>query len=161
LHKQFRTEDSEDEYTESSKRKKLQSNRNTFNSSSKKPLILFSAFKPQQLIVDVTAEWSCDSPMIKYHFKRLNAKYHEDGTVTFSESVAIEEIEIAANYLDGERMFSERKSIADYRNAGFIGRGSTKRGIYVSFCMLNYDNQSFERLLVGSLCSRRACCDSG
>jgi hypothetical protein len=77
--------------------------------------------------------------MTKYPFKRTNATYHEDGSVTLLESNVIEDIEIGADYMDGEAMLDMKKPIADYKHTAFIGRGYTKRGIYVCLIDLELD----------------------
>jgi hypothetical protein len=98
--------------------------------------------------------------MIKYSFTRLNAKYHEDGTVTMTKSNVVEQIEIAADYLTGQKMFVDKDPIAGYMKTGYIGRGFTKRGIYVS---LEYLKQMMSNSLTkGPLeLTRGACSHSG
>lgn len=64
--------------------------------------------------------------MIKYAFTRTQAEFQGDGDVIFTNEDAVEEIEIAVDWAKGEHEEDESDK------TGFIGKGFTKRGIYVS-----------------------------
>ena len=70
--------------------------------------------------------------MIQYSFVRTTAKVSSTGVVEFSsisDSVEHENIEIAMDWQEGERLYDDKEP---YVKTGFIGKGFTKRGIYVS-----------------------------
>lgn len=112
-----------------------QSNSNTGMRSST-PVILRSAFKaPSAAQPLIPSRWSRNPPMEKYHFIRTTASVSLSGEVTLNcvKDQQEEVIEIALDWSSGEDSFLKNKS---YDTTGFIGRGATKRAIYVCFFIL-------------------------
>lgn len=85
---------------------------------------LKSAFRPPPAF-----QWSRDVPVADYRFTRSTAQYQLNGGVKITRvSENLEVIAIAEDWLKGEEMW-EKKEL--HYKTGFIGRGFTKRGIYV------------------------------
>jgi hypothetical protein len=103
----------------------------------KAPVILHSAFRrpteadqPSHTIPEPTSHWSRNPAMNMYKFTRTKATFNTSaGDVQLSVQKEDEFIEIAGDWSSGEIAFEEKKS---YHDTGYIGRGYTKRGIYVS-----------------------------
>ena len=70
-----------------------------------------------------------DPPMIRYSFIPATAKLSLNGNVTFA-SLEQDEIKIAKDWEMGETLYGQGKP---HEATGFIGKGYTKRGIYVSY----------------------------
>ena len=90
------------------------------------PVVLKSAFRPptQQL----KPKWMRNPQMISHLFTRTTAKFTLHGDVEYG-STEQEEIEIAKDWEKGEKLYEQGEP---HEATGFIGRGYTKRGIYVS-----------------------------
>lgn len=67
--------------------------------------------------------------MASYQFKRTIASFQEDGSVVFETQENIEVIEIAKDWCDGEKACAAKQP---YHETGYVGKGSSKYGIYVS-----------------------------
>jgi hypothetical protein len=70
--------------------------------------------------------------MMQYSFIRTIAKVSSNGVVEFStmlDSAEHEEIEIAMDWQKGEQQHDDKEP---HIETGFIGKGFTKQGIYVS-----------------------------
>jgi len=65
--------------------------------------------------------------MIQYSFTYSTAKFISDGNVIFT-SMEPEKIEIAKDWQKGETLYAQGEP---HEATGFIGKGFTKRGIYV------------------------------
>lgn len=88
---------------------------------------LKSAFRPPPQAF----QWSRDVPLVDYQFTRSAASYQPDGEVKIVKiSENLEVISIAKDWLSGETEWEKNQP---HYNTGFIGRGFTKRGIYVCF----------------------------
>lgn len=93
------------------------------------PIVLRSAFKPPtQRPRPTPLRWSRNPPMQEYRFTRITALLQENGNVTMEKSQDEETIEIATDWIKGETAFHAKEA---YEATGFIGRGATKRAIYV------------------------------
>ena len=87
---------------------------------------LKSAFRPPP---PPTLLWSRDVSVTEYQFTHSAAQYLPNGDVkitTNSEKLGV--IAIAEDWVAGEELFEKKKP---HYKSGFIGRGSSKRGIYV------------------------------
>ena len=74
-------------------------------------------------------QWSRDVQVTDYQFTRSTAQYLPCGDVTITQNPAkLEVIAIANDWKRGEELFEKKES---HYNSGFIGRGYSKRGIYV------------------------------
>lgn len=93
--------------------------------TSKAPIILQSAFRPPSK----KKMWTRDPPMGSFQFLRTSAECQPDGQVKFSEATETEKIELSLDWQKGEDVIANPGSFSD--ETGFIGRGFTKRGIYV------------------------------
>jgi len=90
---------------------------------------LKSAFRPPP----PAFQWSRDVPVADYQFTRSTARYQPNGEVRITQvSDALEIIAIAEDWLKGEEIWEKKEP---HYKTGFIGRGSTKRGIYVCFLL--------------------------
>ncbi|KAF8694630.1 hypothetical protein AX14_001999 [Amanita brunnescens Koide BX004] len=85
---------------------------------------LRSAFKPPP------PTYCRDPPMASYQFKRTIASFQEDGSVVFETQENIEVIEIAKDWCDGEKACAAKQP---YHETGYVGKGSSKYGIYARF----------------------------
>lgn len=85
--------------------------------------VLRSAFKPPARSAAAKYKWSRDVEMVVCNFTRSSAHYIQEGPSSGQVAMEVlkkrEVIEIA------------RPSLSEEGQAGFIGKGSTKRGIYV------------------------------
>lgn len=70
-----------------------------------------------------------DPPMIEYDFTSITAQASETGKVVFTDIPGTKTIQIAADWPTGEEKF---KNKIPHFDTGFINKGFTKRGIYVS-----------------------------
>jgi hypothetical protein len=87
---------------------------------------LKSAFRPPP---PPPVQWSRDVPVTDYQFTRSTAQYLPSGDVTITRnSGKLEVITIANDWKRGEELYEKKESHYD---SGFIGRGYSKRGIYV------------------------------
>jgi hypothetical protein len=87
---------------------------------------LKSAFLPPQ------PKWTRDPQMIQYSFIRSTANVNQacgDVTIIIASGMECEDIEIAKDWVKGKKLYDEGKP---HEAMGFIGKGCTKRGIYVS-----------------------------
>ena len=79
--------------------------------------------------------------MIWYSFVRSTAILTPDGDVKFVTTSSVdgeyEGIEIAKDWENGQRLYEEGKP---HEATGFIGKGYTKRGIYVGCHGLELNN---------------------
>jgi hypothetical protein len=94
----------------------------------RKPVILKSAYLPPASR-RTQPKWTRNSPMTRYSFVRTIADVSSSGVVEFSDSTEHEDIEIASDWKTGESLYDDKES---HVKTGFIGKGFTKRGIYVS-----------------------------
>ena len=97
----------------------------------RKPVILKSAYLPPASRW-TQPKWTRDPPMIQYSFIRTLAEVSSSGVVEFSallNSMEHENIEIATDWQRGESLYDDKEP---HVKTGFIGKGFTKRGIYVS-----------------------------
>jgi hypothetical protein len=67
--------------------------------------------------------------MVEYSFNHTSVNIDDKGRANFVVFDNVGHISIASDWLKGEGLF---KSKQVYDKTGFIGRGFTKRGIYVS-----------------------------
>ena len=74
-------------------------------------------------------QWTRDPPMIESLFIRTKATINTEGNVDFSVIDGLEAIEIAGDWEKGEALYDQRKP---HETTGFVGKGYSKRGIYVS-----------------------------
>ena len=65
--------------------------------------------------------------MMQYSFSYSTAKFNPDGNVIFT-SMEPEKIEIAKDWQKGEKQYDQGEA---HEATGFIGKGYSKRGIYV------------------------------
>lgn len=65
--------------------------------------------------------------MIQYSFTYSTAEFNSNGSVIFT-SMKPEKIEIAKDWQKGEKLYDQGEA---HEATGFIGKGYTKRGIYV------------------------------
>lgn len=103
---------------------------------SKKP-ILRSAFIPPPTPTSTLSlsalerTWSRTPPMASYQFTRITAQIQESGAIRLIRTLDQEPtIQTATDWIDGETNFNGGKM--PYSHTGFIGMGSSKRGIYVN-----------------------------
>ena len=82
--------------------------------------------------------WSRDPPLVTYVFTHTMAYLQGDGSVKFIELNGIEHIEIGEDWAIGEERKKEGK-VSD--ETGFIGKGFTKYGIYMSCLTFVIKNQ--------------------
>lgn len=113
------------------------------------PVVLKSAFRPRNSAMPPppspsALQWTRNPPMQKYIFIRSTATVLDDGEVILTVSKEEEVIEIATDWIDGEVASKENKS---YSHTGYIGRGFTKRAIYVSVFRLQAKFIKFADLL--------------
>ena len=74
-------------------------------------------------------QWSREVSIANYQFTRSTAQYQPDGEVRITRSSeSLDIIAIAKDWLNGEEMWEKKEQ---YHKTGFIGRGFTKRGVYV------------------------------
>jgi hypothetical protein len=74
-------------------------------------------------------QWSRDVQVTDYQFTRSTAQYLPSGDVTITQNPGkLEVIAIANDWTRGEELFEKKESHYD---SGFIGRGYSKRGIYI------------------------------
>jgi hypothetical protein len=94
----------------------------------KSRVILKSAFRPPG---PPQPKWTRDPQMIQFSFIRSTASVNQDGDVKFVTQAGMEcdNIEIAKDWVKGQKLYDEGKP---HEATGFIGKGYTKRGIYVS-----------------------------
>ena len=86
---------------------------------------LKSAFRPPPPVF----QWSREVSVVDYRFTRSTAQYQPDGDVKITRSSeSLDVIAIAEDWLKGEEMWEKKER---YYKTGFIGRGFTKRGVYV------------------------------
>lgn len=84
---------------------------------------LKSAFRPPAI------QWSREVSVADYQFTCSMAQYQPDGDVKITRSsVGLDVIAIAEDWLKGKEMW---KVMEPYYKTGFIGRGFTKRGVYI------------------------------
>ena len=88
--------------------------------SARRP-VLRSSFRPPKV-------FTRNPPMVQLPFTRTTANFQPDGSVKLVESKVEERIEVAEDWESGEEAFDRREV---HQETGFIGRGYTKRGIYV------------------------------
>lgn len=85
--------------------------------------VLKSAFRPPARPVTVRSQWSRDVETVVCNFTRTSAQFIQDGPnsgqVAMDPSRKHETIEVAC------------PSLSEEGGAGFVGKGLTKRGIYV------------------------------
>jgi hypothetical protein len=96
--------------------------------------------------------------MVEYSFVRTNINHQENGKITFTASDVDEKIWIAADWAAGEELLAAKKP---HQHTGFIGRGFTKRGVYVcglSYCSL--ESNLIHICPVGSIQQPGICSDS-
>jgi hypothetical protein len=77
--------------------------------------------------------------MYQYSFTRTKAVFKPDGHVTFTSDTHLDNeeiIEIAGDWQSGEDLMASGQS---YEKTGFIGKGFTKRGIYVHVLVLHFN----------------------
>ena len=92
-------------------------------------IVLRSAFKPP--VESELSKWSRNPPMEIYGFIRTVASVDGNGSVILHRSEDDTEfIQLATDWPKGEEAFEKKEA---YSETGFIGRGATKRGIYVCF----------------------------
>ena len=90
---------------------------------------LKSAFRPPPPASGF--QWSRDVPLADYRFTCSTAQYQPSGEVRITRvSENLQVISIAEDWLKGEEMWEKKEP---HYKTGFIGRGYTKRGIYVRF----------------------------
>ena len=90
-----------------------------------RPVISKSAYRAPVL----RQQWTRDLPMIELSFIRTKATINSEGNVEFYVSDGVEAIEIAVDWERGQTRYEQGKP---QEATGFIGKGYSKRGIYVS-----------------------------
>lgn len=114
------------------------------------PVILRSAFKAPS--ATQPSRWSRNPPMEKHSFIRTTASISPSGEVTLNCNIDQQEeiIEIAtdSSWLSGEEAFLKKET---YDTTGFIGRGATKRAIYVCIFIFYYLHLNFESTCISFL----------
>ncbi|KAH7909727.1 hypothetical protein BJ138DRAFT_1127442 [Hygrophoropsis aurantiaca] len=90
--------------------------------------ILRSAFRAPKP-VQVVQQYTRDPPMAKYSFYRTTAVCSKSGDVTMTPSQTLETIEIPEDWAKGERLYDANNEA--WLGTGYIGKGYTKRAIYV------------------------------
>lgn len=102
--------------------------------------------------------WTRDPPMGSFRFLRTVAECQPDGRVKFSEATEMEKIELSLDWQEGEDTIANG-SLSD--ETGFIGRGFTKRGIYVWEIFIRPTFPSIHALLhSGQISGSGICCDA-
>lgn len=101
--------------------------------SRKSAPVLRSAWRAVSPVLPVVIH-ACDPPIVDYNFTRTIATVDNTGNVTFATSAEVEQIQVAADWLDGEKL---SKAGEPFHMTGFIGAGFTKRGVYV--CLFIFD----------------------
>lgn len=94
-----------------------------------------------------TVKRSRNPPTIEYSFNRTSVNFDDKGRAKFIVSDNVEYISIASDWLEGEELFKLKQP---YDKTGFIGRGFTKRGIYVSV-NLYHCYEILADILIGSV----------
>jgi hypothetical protein len=105
-------------------------------------VVLRSAFRPPtRPQFPSQPKWMRNPPMTQYSFTYVNAKFDSSGSVVFTSSTepASENIEIAKDWKEGERLYNQGKS---HETTGFIGKGYTKRAIYVCFNYFKFERNT-------------------
>lgn len=99
-------------------------------------VVLKSAFRPPTK----QPKWMRNPEMIQYSFTYSTAKFISDGNVVFT-SMEPEKIEIAKDWKMGETLYDEGEA---HEATGFIGKGYSKRGIYVRSSFFKCNAQQIE-----------------
>ena len=74
-------------------------------------------------------QWSREVSVADYRFTHSTAQYQPNGDVRITRSSeSLDVIAIAEDWLNGEEMWEKKEQ---HHKTGFIGRGFTKRGVYV------------------------------
>jgi hypothetical protein len=82
--------------------------------------------------------------MVPYKFTRQIGTRTETGKITFESGPNVEVILIADDWIEGEALWKDNKP---HSKTGFLGKGGTKRAIYVCSCSLRLLNLVTHRLI--------------
>lgn len=91
--------------------------------------VLRSGFVPPR--PPATPAWTYNPSMVTLKFQQIIARPGKDLSVGLYQQLSTKHIDIAKDWIKGQVKYTMDKAGGEWRELGYIGRGGTKRGIYV------------------------------